>query len=55
MSNGITLRLRFWFLVMDVCEFVFGFCSEPYHWAVGKAGEATDWGEGVDCRPESER
>ena len=40
----ISLRLRFWFWAMDVTQFVFGFGSAPYLWAVERASDATDWG-----------
>lgn len=43
------MRQRFWLLMMDVMHAVFGFGSRPFLWAVGKASDATDWGE---CPPD---
>lgn len=43
----MTLRLRFWFLAMELFH-ALGWAS-AYLWAVGKASDATDWGEGEVC------
>ncbi len=39
------LRLRFWMLAMDVAYWLRA--DELYMYCVGKAGDATDWGEGA--------
>jgi hypothetical protein len=41
----MSARLRFWLLAMDVIALCGGFGSRAYSFAVGKAGDATDWGE----------
>lgn len=43
------MRLRFWLFVMDLANLL----PRPrsgrvYLWAVGKASDATDWGEGAE-------
>jgi len=40
-------RLHFWLLAMDVVAWGGGFGSKLYLWCVGKASDATDWGEAV--------
>lgn len=38
------LKLRFWLAMLDIAEW----CHAPqrcYLWLVGKASDATDWGE----------
>lgn len=39
------MRLRFWLFVVDVANLLGS--QRLYLWAVGKASDATDWGEGV--------
>ena len=41
--------LKFWLLTLDVLAAIGLFGSRPYLWVVGKASDATDWGDGVDC------
>ena len=48
----MTLRLRFWLFAMDSLFWLGLFGSRAYLYAVGKAGEATDWGEGARLGPE---
>jgi hypothetical protein len=44
------IRQRFWLLVMDMIVLSpSGFGSRPYSWALERASNATDWGEGADC------
>lgn len=45
----MTPRLRFWLFAMDALAFVGLFGSRAYLYAVGKASDATDWGEGAKC------
>ncbi len=42
------MRLRFWLLAMDAA-FWLRLPHAAYLWCVGKASDATDWGEGADC------
>lgn len=44
------IRQRFWLLVLDAIALVpGGFGSRAYDWALDRASDATDWGEGADC------
>lgn len=43
------LRLHFWLLTMDTLVALGLFGSRAYLYAVGKASDATDWGEGAVC------
>lgn len=40
----MSARLRFWLRVMDLLPFG----SRPYLWALRKASDATDWGDGEE-------
>lgn len=44
----MTLRLRFWLAALDALAAVGLFGSRPYLWVVGKASDATDWGDPGD-------
>lgn len=37
----MTLRLRFWLVMMDATRAVFGFGSRPYTWALERASDET--------------
>ena len=41
-----SIRLTFWLCAMDLFHCLG--CDRAYLWAVGKASDATDWGEGAD-------
>lgn len=45
----MTRRLRFWLLAMDVLSWLNLDFSRAYLYALRKASDATDWGEGADC------
>jgi hypothetical protein len=42
------MRLRLWLTVLDILSALGLFGSPLYLWAVGKASDATDWGDGVE-------
>lgn len=48
------MKLRLWLLAMDATCLLFGFGSRPYLWALGKASDATDWGD-VDDDEDDDR
>ena len=41
------MRLRFWLLAYDLFAWLDWSTAALY--AIGKAGDATDWGDGDDC------
>jgi hypothetical protein len=47
------VRQAVWLLVLDAIELLpRGFGSRAYLWALQRAANATDWGDGADCGEE---
>lgn len=45
----MSMRLRFWLAALDAICLCGGYGTPLYLWAVGKASDATDWGEPLDA------